>query len=234
MSEEDQDFWSRNRWYIAGAFMVSTVVTVVAVLMYYGWLPGAGFLLHPIVLAVIFLGALGVAGVVIIYNMGSFGVPDFGGEGYGEKLTEKEAFALIKYKLFREENMFIENIVDKGAIFETGEEETSRLYMCKFERRYRNERVAVVLDLEQSISVDANDNSSVREKYEEIENVRIIREDGDRQEFKEDLESAVESMSKTRKSRMEVREFDPRTGRERTTVHENVKPSETVEAENNT
>lgn len=133
------------------------------------------------------------------------------GRKTASQLNEIEAFEILCHRLLFEENIrgARENTIRKGATNETDQQtgDSVRLYELVFRRVNLNERVAVLMDLEQEISVDTNSLESLEKAGRSIENLQIIRETrtGD---FEEEIEKKKKELAASMYEPMQEVNYD--------------------------
>jgi len=192
--------WSKRKKYGVALGSVLSLMAVLGVLVFFGWLSIPGFLLSK--RAFFLFAAVVIFAVTVFFvrklNQSNDRFPlAGGGRKTKQQLNDMEAYELLRYRLFFYHNMRISEWHQRGPdhVGTPGEEEPIRLYKLVFSRKNVDEKVGVFLDLEQEMDLDMEDNQSLLEASEGIENIRLIR--GSKvQDFDGALQDAREELGK--------------------------------------
>ena len=140
-----------------------------------GLLYWLGFPTGGVVPALLFLvNLLAVVGVYYTSRTDAF-------SGYQttteQQVREKEAFELAQYMLAYERGYRIDRVIDRGidpAVAPSDDKEDAvRLFKLEFEPLNVQGKATLYIDLEQELSVDLDDTSTLRKAVREIQNSRI-------------------------------------------------------------
>jgi hypothetical protein len=181
----------------AGIFVVEVLIWGgFAAAAFAGWIPS-----WPLftALGLVFNGVV-LAGVHKVSTGSSTGFNLAAGPAQiDHKLSEQQAFELTRFRLLYQHGMRIDEIVDRGiepaVSSSSNSEDARRLFQLKFERVNENEKVGVLLDLEQSIEVNTESYSSLSNATEKVENIRVIRGSKVRS-FGEEMAEAKKSLGR--------------------------------------
>ncbi len=154
------------------------MIAVMIVSVAFDWV-SIGMIIHPIIgpgIGILFGGPWLV--VAVVWVLDSESEESWWTRKTDDQLSSYEAQQLLDYYLFYEENMNTEGgMVEKGPdnVNSEFEDEPIRLYKMVFERKNYSEKVGVLIDLEQPLSVDPENPESLRRTAKKIDDLKIIR-----------------------------------------------------------
>ena len=183
-----------KRWTALGLLYIIFWIVISAALGIYGWstlfwiTAGAGAL--PL---------LGLAFVVLLNTLsgGSSGQITYGRKT-ASQLNSKQAKELVRYWLLQEHGKRIDTTLEDGpAVIDNAasSSDSTRLYRIECKPVMRNEKIGVVMDLEDPIAVDIEDSDSLEKAAQSIGNIRYINSGGVGNEFDQRFKKAIKDLS---------------------------------------
>lgn len=182
-----------------GVPLAGVTALALGLMWWANWIPFPDFLIHPYVVAsaVIVL----IAAVSVWKYRGKAPRPrwqDYLEQDKQVQLSDKQAFELLRYELGENRFLSVGDLDERGAeiVGPEDQEDNVRLYKMVYDRKLVNEKVGVVLDLEQDLDVDPYDTESLRKAAEEIQNIKVKRS-SKVDDLDEALEDAVSSLGRS-------------------------------------
>ena len=183
-----------RRWAAAGLLYIIFWIGITAALGIYSWDPWYWITAG--------LGSLPLLGLAFVLLINKLSGKTGGNITYSRKtasqLNSKEAKELVRYWLLDEHGKRIGTILEDGpAVIDNSADgsDSTRLYRIECKPVMKNEKIGVVMDLEDPIAVDVDDSDSLEKAASSIGNIRAIHGGQVGNEFDQRFKKAIKDLS---------------------------------------